>query len=103
MTHPPKAEHAHEFNECRCGVKADPAPPVPASAGAAPLADVLNAARTYFDKGRCSGHDQFNGRYCRDAAGWEQWCIHCTGFKLLEALSGSGPSLPAKKEDDASR
>ena len=45
----------------------------------------------YFGKGRCSGHDQFNGRYCRDAAGPEQWCIHCAGYMLLTRLRAASP------------
>lgn len=44
---------------------------------------VLKAAEHYFHDGRCSGHDQWNGRYCRDVAGWERWCIHCAGLMLL--------------------
>jgi hypothetical protein len=47
----------------------------------------IEGTRAYFDKGRCSGHSQFNGRYCRDVAGPEQWCIHCAGFMLLSALT----------------
>lgn len=46
--------------------------------------DVLSAARHYFDKGRCSNHQQYNGRYCRDAGPWQRWCIHCAGLRLLE-------------------
>lgn len=51
------------------------------------------AAENYFNAGRCSGHAQFNGRYCRDAAGPEQWCIHCAGFMLLAALDA--PPTPS--------
>lgn len=47
----------------------------------------LVAASAYFDKGRCSGHAQFNGRYCRDAAGPDRWCIHCAGFMLISGLT----------------
>lgn len=49
-------------------------------------AAIRETAANYFDKGRCSGHAQFDGRYCRDAAGPEQWCIHCAGFLLLTLL-----------------
>ncbi len=42
--------------------------------------------RAFFDVGRCSGHDQFNGRYCRDVVGPEQWCIHCCGFMLQQRI-----------------
>jgi hypothetical protein len=55
----------------------------------ASAADVLRVARHYFDKGRCSGHDKFNGKYCRDAAGPERWCIHCAGFMLLTAFEAA--------------
>lgn len=53
------------------------------------------AARSYFNEGRCSGHDQFNGRCCREAAGPERWCIHCAGFMLLQALAAL--PVPATK------
>ena len=58
------------------------------------------AVDAYFDKGRCSGHAQFNGRYCRDAAGPERWCIHCAGLMLLaraEALESELSRLRAEK------
>jgi hypothetical protein len=54
------------------------------------------AASAYFDKGRCSGHHQFNGRYCRDVAPPEQWCIHCAGFKLLDQVAALSASLAEK-------
>ena len=41
------------------------------------------AASHYFHEGRCSGHSQFKGNYCRDAAPWDRWCIHCAGLVLL--------------------
>ncbi len=65
---------------------------VPAETGRLPEV-IRRVAAHYFDKGRCSGHDQFNGRYCRDAAGPERWCIHCAGFMLLSAALASS-SLP---------
>ena len=56
----------------------------------------IEGSRAYFNRGRCSGHSQFNGRYCRDVAGPERWCIHCAGFVLLDALI----SLTAQGENE---
>jgi hypothetical protein len=36
----------------------------------------------YFDKGRCVGHHQWNGRHCKHASGPDQWCINCAGHML---------------------
>lgn len=46
----------------------------------------MEGTRAYFGEGRCSGHAQFNGRYCRDVAGPERWCIHCAGYMLVAAI-----------------
>src|SRR5262249_61368651 len=69
------------------------------------MAEILDAARNYFDKGRCSGHAQFNGRYCRDAADSTRWCIHCAGFMLLSLVQQQATDLahmiePLKASDD---
>jgi hypothetical protein len=46
----------------------------------------IDGAKAYFNDGRCSGHQQYNGRYCRDVVGPDQWCINCAGLMLLRAL-----------------
>lgn len=61
--------------------------------------ETIAAARTYFDKGRCSGHEQFNGRYCRDVAEPYRWCIHCAGFMLLELAVAALTPTPAPQEE----
>jgi len=63
-----------------------PAGPWTREQAAAQRAWALKVAGPYFNDGRCSGHHQFNGRYCRDAATSRRWCIHCAGFMLLQAL-----------------
>lgn len=59
----------------------------------------LEGAEAFFGEGRCSGHAQFNGRYCRDVAGPERWCINCAGLMLLRevrALASSSPETTIK-------
>jgi hypothetical protein len=57
----------------------------------------------YFNKGRCGGgSDTWNGRYCRDAAGPERWCINCAGFVLQnerDALLAERDSLTSQLEE----
>lgn len=53
----------------------------------------------YFHEGRCTGgSDRWNGRYCRDAAGPEEWCINCAGFVLQQRLTTLQGALKAKAE-----
>jgi hypothetical protein len=55
----------------------------------------------FFNKGRCSGGGQWNGRYCRDMTGPEGWCINCAGFMLQRALlklASPPPDEPAQSE-----
>ena len=56
---------------------------------------MTDIGRAYFNKGRCSGHEQFNGRYCRDVAGPDRWCIHCCGFMLQQQLAEAQRSIIA--------
>ena len=53
----------------------------------------MEGTRAYFSAGRCSGHSQFNGRYCRDSAGPERWCIHCAGFVLMSDLAAKDAEI----------
>jgi len=63
-------------------------------------ADILAAiSMTFFGSGRCSGHDQFNGRYCRDVAGPERWCIHCAGLWLLDQVASVSAALASKDRE----
>lgn len=57
------------------------------------------AARAYFNAGRCSGHYQFNGRYCRHVAGPERWCIFCAGYMLLDALEEKDKEIARLRQD----
>lgn len=61
----------------------------------------FEGARAYFSEGRCSGHNQFNGRYCRDVAGPERWCIHCAGFMLVAALTAAHEREAALRKENA--
>jgi hypothetical protein len=59
------------------------------------------AFRNYFSEWQCSGHGQFNGRYCRDAAGPDRWCINCAGIMLRRALVAAESALDeARKARD---
>ncbi len=64
-----------------------------------PAQEIETLVSHYFNQGRCSGHSQFNWRYCRDVAGPEQWCINCAGFMLLEQLTSETQARQQAERD----
>jgi hypothetical protein len=55
----------------------------------------------YWSEGRCSGHGQFNGRYCRDAAGPERWCINCAGYVQEQQLRAAKAEILRQQREIA--
>jgi len=86
--------------ECvRCRVLRVLGPLLAASPAPTPTQEPRQPFDHYFNAGRCSGHDQFNGRYCRDAAEPRRWCIHCAGFWLQQQVAPAAPPQAWTRED----